>query len=936
VKIITSNTISLLLVCAACATADIIEGTVTDAGDSKPLSGVKVAVDATHFTFTGTDGRYSLNTDVISGVRAGNLPPAMRWDAPAGRFRWDKAYGTVIVEVSDVRGSLLDRRTIAAASSEGGYAFDPSADGIRIVFLNSRLGTFRFKTYKIGNLPLEVRQDYASGEARPAAFGKSAAANNLTFTKMTYAPGAKTATGSQSNVDIALQPDAVATWTNGLVEASYTRAGGAFTAKNLASGVVFIKSAELSQSGGSARFVENVTENNLTGGWAMEISYSDGNRDRIILFPGSQFVYFKKWIGNTTGADRTVKSIDQVKATVTGKTGGASLKAAGTAISVTGPDQKSYHFLALAEPVSRNGVVGAWVTNDIASGIVAGGVAGSDATLTGISEFGTLNIAAGKTRECEMFAIGYFEDALDGLAYNADDIARVYQIKMRPNEVVFCTWLSVGGAGNQDQMASTSSWLNKNLVDYGYTVAQIDDHWQNGDVEFDKGTSGSYSRGMKAVADVIKTNRLKPGIWFMPFAGTSGSGKFSTMYLHDAGGGTESSSWAQTNLDVTHPDTKAYISKIAHQFVDWGYQYYKVDGMFTGLAGHQNYINDTYKTDDFFFGAKLNDKYQTPIEGYRNAWKLIKSIGPDVFIMGCTISQNMRSMQGSFGLLDALRIGPDGSGTWDAIVGRGLIRAGRRYFYNGRVFWVDPDPTYPDLGFGRMICTYNGFTGFLYNAIHSNGKSSFADLSADQVLTLKRTMPFHGSTNLKAIDFWERANPGVWILSDSKSGPRRDVIGLFNWNQGGGFVVNYPLGRFGLDASAQYIGFDYWGDAFVGPFGGSVNQVLAGAAARIISVRKLSGEPMVVSTNRHVADPIYSIEKEAWGGGALSGTSKVVGGDDYELRIYAAKTGGGNWTPGTVTVDGGATASVSANAAQVRVTIKSATNKTINWSIPFN
>jgi hypothetical protein len=197
-------------------------------------------------------------------------------------------------------------------------------------------------------------------------------------------------------------------------------------------------------------------------------------------------------------------------------------------------------------------------------------------------------------------------------------------------------------------------------------------------------------------------------------------------------------------------------------------------------------------------------------------------------------------------------------------------------------------------------------------------------------------MPFHGSIRLKAGDFFQSANPGIWNLTDERSGVRRDVIGLFNWDQAQGMNVNYPMARLDLDGGAQYIGFDFWGNKYIGPFGGNVVQVIPPQGTRIIAVRKLSGNPMVVSTNRHVADPIYSVEKEAWGGTALSGTSKVVGGDDYELRIYAAKTGGGSWTAGTPTVDGGATASVSQTGDQVRVTIKAAANRSVNWSIPFN
>ena len=36
-----------------------------------------------------------------------------------------------------------------------------------------------------------------------------------------------------------------------------------------------------------------------------------------------------------------------------------------------------------------------------------------------------------------------------------------------------------------------------------------------------------------------------------------------------------------------------------------------------------------------------------------------EAAGPNVFLLGCNIPQNMRSFGGAFGLVDAMRVGPD-------------------------------------------------------------------------------------------------------------------------------------------------------------------------------------------------------------------------------------------------------------------------------------
>jgi hypothetical protein len=905
------------------AQADIISGTVTDAADQSPIAGAKVSTDQTHWTTSGADGRYSLNTEVVNGVQRQSLPPRMYWDSEARQFRWAAAYGAVTVDVRDIRGNMVDRQVAKESQSGGGYSFTRQASGIHIVTLTSQLGTFRFRIYKVDGNAAVVKEDNSAAAFSDGPLAKSAQLNSITFSKPNYAPQTKQVNGNSSATDVALVGSDPITLDNGIVQVTYTKAGGALTAKNLASGIVFIKSATLSQTGGTVKYVDGVTENNFTGGQSVDISYSDGNKDRILLFPNSQFVYFKKYLGNKTGSDRVFDKIPQVNVSLSaGSTG--TLAGAGTAVGLSAT-QNSYCFLALADPATRHGLVGAWVTNSLGIGIVQGG---SGPSMTGVSEYGFLNVKPNATREADMFEVGYFDDARLGLEANADDIAKAYAIKMKPNQVVWCTWQSVGGAGSPSIMSSTSQWLKDNLVPFGFSVAQIDDGWQQSHRNF-LGTKSGWT-GITGVATSIKNNNLTAGLWFMPFAADATIS--SSWYLRDKNGGTENSSWAETSMDVTKPEVQNYIKTVTDNVYNkWGYGYFKVDGMFTGLASHQNYINDEYKTDDFFFNARMSDKYQSNVEAYRNAWKVIRANAPNAFIMGCTIAQNMRTLPGSMGVMDALRIGPDGKDDWDGIENRGICRANRRYFYNGRVFWIDPDPVFTHTGWGQNHCGWNALTGMMYTPAEK-----FESLSAPQVDILKRTMPFHGSLNVRPADFFERNNPGIWLLTDERSGVRRDVIGIFNPSNTSPFTGSYDLKKLGLKSAGPYVGFDFWGNKFVAPFSGSFPYLVAGAGARIVSVREVTGNPVLVGTSRHVADPVYSVSSETWSGGALSGTSKVVGKDDYELRIYAGKNGGGQWTAGTPTADNGATITVQQSTTEVRVTIKSATSQNIKWSVPFN
>ncbi len=106
------------------------------------------------------------------------------------------------------------------------------------------------------------------------------------------------------------------------------------------------------------------------------------------------------------------------------------------------------------------------------------------------------------------------------------------------------------------------------------------------------------------------------------------------------------------------------------------------------------YVNLAYK-DDHFGDAVLHDPDKTNIEAFRSGLKLVReAAGKDVFLLGCCASQNMRSYGGAFGLVDAMRVGPDnGGGSWKSVL-TGPRIASRHYHLNGRIWYNDPDVVY--------------------------------------------------------------------------------------------------------------------------------------------------------------------------------------------------------------------------------------------------
>lgn len=97
-KIFRVMRLTAMVFLAHAAQADIIQGTVTEAGKDSPLEGVKVASDSMHAVFTGSDGKFALDTQKGSTglVPQKSRPLTANHSMPAGRWAWYNLLGRPI------------------------------------------------------------------------------------------------------------------------------------------------------------------------------------------------------------------------------------------------------------------------------------------------------------------------------------------------------------------------------------------------------------------------------------------------------------------------------------------------------------------------------------------------------------------------------------------------------------------------------------------------------------------------------------------------------------------------------------------------------------------------------------------------------------------------------------------------------------------------
>ncbi len=722
-------------------------------------------------------------------------------------------------------------------------------------------------------------------------------------------------------------------------------AGSAFSIRAKGSETDVLPAGKLTGTGGKAE-VRQIMDKTFGAGTAIVIAYPDGNRETVSLHPGLPFVLFGLTLHNGGSGPVVLNHVPTVSAKVDLGIPADRIRTLGTGgLLAPAANPGSYAFLAAVDPESRRGVVGGWLTHDRGSGVVFSPAGDGAVRLQAQIDYGRLRIKPGADAVTETFALGFFNDARLGLEAYADAIARVYQIKLPKQPAGFCTWYTdkFSGASDETHIAELAAVAAKELKPFGFDFVQIDDGWQSGIKKNGPkknftahNPAGPYPSGMKSIADKIKLLGLAPGIWFMPFAGTHDDPYFQEhqdWFAKGPDGKPFETAWGGTCLDMTNPAAREHLRGIVQRLAhDWGYKVFKMDGFWTGSATRQVYVNDGYK-DDKIGEAGFSNPDVTNVEALRSGVKLIReTAGPGVYLLGCCVSQNMRSFGGSFGLLDGMRVGPDTSGRI------GAVQGSRLWFLNGRVWQNDPDCVYvrerTPLAEAQLNASWAAISGQLFY-----DSDWIPDLPAGRLDILKRCMPAHGQPS-RPVDVFENQPAKVWLLTDDRTETRRDVLALYNWSHDQA-TVSYPLDKTGLPPAGEFVGFDFWANKFVPPFRDRVRADITAQGCRILALRPVSDHPQLLSTSRHVTQGIVDVTEEKWNPASktLSATSRVVANDPYELRVVVP-AGPGSWKAKEIKLAGedtsaGVTATFQQDGPRIRAKILSPASRDVRWTLSF-
>ncbi|MCF8222712.1 MAG: alpha-galactosidase [Bacteroidales bacterium] len=489
-----------------------------------------------------------------------------------------------------------------------------------------------------------------------------------------------------------------------------------------------------------------------------------------------------------------------------------------------------------------------------------------------------------------------------------------------------CTWYYYYQHINEEEVKLNARWLNENLLDYGAEYLQIDDGWQKERADGGHGSRDwtgidkAFPSGMAELAEYIKSQGLVPGIWIAPHGQSNDSVVKANpgVFIFKPDSTSASETWEGKYLvDPTSEEAHEYLYELFDMMVDWGYDYFKIDG--------QPIVVREYDRVNEFMEKPGRDNEEL----YRETLKTMReAIGPERYLLGCwgLPTEGM-------GIMDGSRTGGDVVLGW-----RGFFTAlwpTMRHYYQHNIAWyTDPDVmmlrqplTIPQ---AQVWATLQGLTG---QALLTSDRLS--DLSDERVEIMKKVYP---AVDIRPVDLFPSDKmKTVWDLKVNHLGRQYDVVGLFNYDENELKQKVLEFSELGLDDSKRYHIFDFWNNEYLGCWEKAVAFEIPPTSCRVISLMPDEGEIELVSTSRHITQGWVELEEASYDGQKKEylGISNVIGGDPYQLHFACPAGEYFDITDVRVSGANGLETEITNHQGWSTLTIRSPKTTKLEWTVDF-
>lgn len=479
----------------------------------------------------------------------------------------------------------------------------------------------------------------------------------------------------------------------------------------------------------------------------------------------------------------------------------------------------------------------------------------------------------------------------------------------------WCSWWAYRTGFTEKELGEILEvFSEKKLADFGYRWIQIDDTFQGGSGTPESWTiwNDKFPSGMKGYAERVRAAGFEPAIWIGAFFRDAEIVKKNPeWFIRNASGEAIKGPWLDYGIDATNPiAAKTLVSPTYKAIQDAGFTYVKIDTLrhllYDGINVAKGYGSDRGLGADDIFRAYLSNARQ--------------GLGSDTFLLAC-----WGILPEAIGFADGCRLGGDGFGpatmqqynSWNGIVwrndpdhcdifpttqGADAGNVTKTKDVDGRPADTILRPTLASLS-GSMLMLSDRADVYRKDANLEGLKRAapvlftvpgqlydFDPSKSDNVIALNRADVVQGGPPSPIDADQEGRVCPWWMLEINRPFENWAVLGRMNWSANEFAAEQVKFSDIGLASEAEYLVYEYWTKQFLGVCKGAfLAPPLNPKGTQIFAIREVKGNPQVLSTSRHISQGGHDLDFAQWDPRAfsLAGLSKVVGGDPYEITVYA-------------------------------------------------
>ncbi|MDD5603647.1 MAG: alpha-galactosidase [Eubacteriales bacterium] len=446
------------------------------------------------------------------------------------------------------------------------------------------------------------------------------------------------------------------------------------------------------------------------------------------------------------------------------------------------------------------------------------------------------------------------------------------------------TWNAVKFNASENTVMRNAEWMAANLKEYGARYIWIDWEWYHSNilgtekegVDIFHPNRERYPEGLKHMADRIRNLGLIPALWIAP---TNDTNKNAMLNENPEWILAHEPTWVgQWWIDPTHPGVLAeFVPAVLRQLLDWGYEAIKLDSLPISLEIYDKYHD------------RFHDRSVSSEKALRNIIEACRrTSGNNRYMLSCS-GGSSRSILFAADYFDGARIGED-IFSWNRFIKNGVDKLFAYYLYHNILWYADMDNIIVRSEYCNMNQARSRVSMYALTGLPINYGDNLPDLENERVELLRRVTP---AADIHPMDLYEKNRDKPYIiinLNVEKKFGSWNIAGVFNLSDKD-IEVSIDLNQdLNLDASngEKYILYEYWSQRRIDICGDKTSIRLSPFAVNVISINKISENPQIISTSRHIAQGVHDLLDITWlkEDMALKGRSYVVSNETYRLVVY--------------------------------------------------